>query len=118
MNETGAVVAGCAATPQATRYRWRTRLAGSTGDYQRVASTTDPLAIIPGVEPGQTVEEIVQAVNGSLQGVASEPVFFTLPPVAAAVPKRMAAVTEIAAPIGYSNGNGNGNGHARHARAA
>ena len=96
---------------------WRKRITGQV-DYQLAASSVDPLAMIAGVLPGQTVEIMVQAVNGKLQGVASEPVIFTLPPVTAVEPKRAAAAVKIPTSNGYANGNGNGNGHARHARAA
>ena len=61
--------------------------------------------------PGLTAEIIVQAVNGRLQGVASDSVFFTVPPVTrTAEPKALeVGAVEVA--------NGNGNGHKAHARA-
>lgn len=117
VNDAGNILAACEAVPYGARYRWRKRLAGQV-DYQLAASSVDPLALIAGVLPGQTLEIIVQAVNGSLQGVASTPVVFTLPPVPVAEPKRVATAMEIPAPTGYANGNGNGNGLARHTRAA
>jgi len=59
---------------------------------------------ITGVEPGVTVQIVMQAVNESSQGVASEPVLFTMPE--AAKPEATAAEAELAA-VG-TNGNGNG----------
>lgn len=50
---------------------------------------TAPMAEITTVLPGQTAEIVVQAVNGSSQGVASEPV---LVPVVASAPAAMAKV--------------------------
>ena len=52
----------------AGRYRWRMLIVGVQTDYQLAASTTEPMASIGGVAAGQTVQIIVQAVNGSLQG--------------------------------------------------
>ncbi len=118
-DDTGAVVAGCDAVPLATRYRWRMRPVGQT-DYVLVARSVDPLAIILGVVPGSAVEIIVQAVNGNLQGVASEPVVFTLPAARVKESKGAAPVAEVLLAAGHTNGRGNGsaNGHAPHARAA
>lgn len=61
------------------------RLAGLQPDYQLARSTTEPLAAISGVLPGQTVEFIVQGVNAGLQGVASDPILFTVPSPGSAV---------------------------------
>lgn len=119
-DDTGALVVQCDAVPLATRYRWWMRLVGVQTGYVLAARSLIPLATIAGVLPGQTVEIIVQAVNGSLQGVARVPVVFTLP--AARVKEAMDATptTEALLARGHTNGhsNGNGNGHLRQARAA
>ena len=96
------------------------RIVGVQSDYQLAARSVDALAIISGVAPGQAVEIIVQAVNGSLQGVASEAVVFTLPVARAKETKTAAPATEALLAAGHANGRGNGsaNGHAPHARAA
>lgn len=58
------------------------------------------------------MEIIVQAVNVRSQGVASEPVFFTLPVAAKAAGYRSLSPTEEApAASENSNRNRNGNGH-------
>ena len=111
----GNLVLQCDPMPLATRYRWRMRLVGAQTDYVLAARSVAPLATISGVLPGQTAEIIVQAVNGNLQSVASGPVVFTLPAVAAAEPKKVVAL-EAPATNGYTNGNGNG--HTRTSRAA
>lgn len=122
-DDTGAVVAGCEAVPLATRYRWRMRTVGAP-TYLLTARSVAPLAMLPDVVPGQAVEIIVQAVNGNLQGVASEPVVFTLPMAQSREPKAAALATEVQPRNGQSNshangrGNGSANGHAPHARAA
>lgn len=116
---TGAIVVQCDAVPLATRYRWRMLLVGVQTDYQLAASSVPPIGTIPGVLPGQTVQLIVQAVNGSLQGVASEPLVFALPAAGAKeATKVTAAAVEVPRSNGHSNGHANGNGHLRHARAA
>jgi hypothetical protein len=123
LDGSGAIVVQCGAVPLATRYRWRMRLVGVQPDYLLVARSVDPLAAITGVPPGQTAEIIVQAVNGNLQGVASEPLFFPMPATGAAEPKARLLGKVTAAPIHdespartHGNGNGNGNGHTRPAR--
>ena len=115
LDDTGAIVAQCAATALATRYRWRTRIAGVQAEYQLVARTTEPLAVIPEVMAGQTVEIIVQGVNGNNQGVASEPVFFTLPVAAKAAGYRNLAVSATEGPEAVESSNGHRNGNRRHA---
>ena len=79
LDETGALVVQCEAVALATRYRWWTRIAGVQETYQLSARATEPLAVIREVMAGKTVEIMVKAVNGSLQGVANKPVAFTLP---------------------------------------
>lgn len=111
LDATGALLVQCDATPLGTRYRWRMRVVGAQSRYQLAARSVDPMATISNVLPGDTVEVIVQAVNGTLQGVASDAVTFTVP---AAVPAPAVAKKAEAAPAGEpsnGNGNGNGNGH-------
>ena len=91
------------------------RIAGVQAEYQLVARTTEPLAVIPEVMAGQTVEIIVQGVNGNNQGVASEPVFFTLPEAAKAAGYRRLAVPTTEVPEAGENSNGHRNGNGRHA---
>ena len=53
---------------------------GVQTEYQLAASGTEPLATVAEMAVGQTVKIIVQqGVNGSQQGVASEPILLTLP---------------------------------------
>lgn len=112
-DEAGAIVVQCEAVPLATRYRWRMLLVGVETEYKLAVSTTEPVGVIAGVLPGQTVEIVVQAVNGNKQGVASAPVVFTVPAAA----KR--AKSEEAGTAGeHSNGHENGNGSLRHSRVA
>ncbi|MBV9126641.1 MAG: hypothetical protein JO117_01005 [Verrucomicrobia bacterium] len=108
------IVVQCAATPLATRYRWRMRTVGAPGDYRLAASSRSPLATIRNVPPGRSVAIIVQAVNGNLQGVASEPVVLAVPVVAAAetLEKVVAVVTTHGI---HGNGHVN-NGHEAAAR--
>src|SRR3954467_28016 len=84
LDETAVIVVQCDAVPLATRYRWRMLRVGVETQYQLVARSVDPMGSITEVLPGQTVQIIVQAVNQSLQGVASEPIQFTMPVVARA----------------------------------
>lgn len=79
LDETGAIVVSCDAVPLATRYRWRMLRVGVETEYQLAARSVDPIGSISDVLPGQTVLIIVQAVNDTLQGVASEPIQFTMP---------------------------------------
>ena len=119
LDETGALITQCDPTPLATRYRWRMLIVGVEPAYRLVASTIDPIGMIKNaLLPGETARIIVQAVNGDRQGVASEPVEFTLPaaamakkPETAPVPEP-AVLEEVTAP---ANGNGS-NGHANGTR--
>jgi hypothetical protein len=116
MNYTGNVAVQCDAVPLAQRYRWRMRIVGQQENYVLVASTTDPAAEIRTVLPGQEVEIIVQAVNAGSQGVASAPVLYTKPalaaapePAAAASPRQprhlpLKAFTPVAAKATAGNG--------------
>ena len=114
-DDTGAILVQCDAVPLALRYRWRMLVAGVQTEYQLAASTTEPLASIGGVSAGQTVQLVVQAVNGSSQGVASEPVVFTLPPATPAGFRNMSAPEEASGTNQNGDGHGNGNGQSRHA---
>ena len=120
-DETGAIVVQCDALALATRFRWRMRIVGVEEKYALAASTTEPMASIDGVAAGQTVQIIVQGVNGTSQGVASEPVVFTVP-VAASVPKqagyRNVSTKNEEVPAAAHEGNGNGHGQSRSARVA
>ena len=116
LDGSAAMVVQCDPQPLATRYRWRTRIVGAQTEFELAASTTDPMASIREVSPGQTVEILVQAVNGSLQGVASEPIFFTLPLAKAAGFTNLSTTEE--APAVSERAQGNGNGHGRVARVA
>ena len=112
----GVMVVQCEAQALATRYRWRMRIVGAQTEYVLAASTTDPMASIREVIPGQTVELLVQAVNGTLQGVASEPILFTLPPARAAGFTNLVTTEEAPAAGERAHGNGNGSGHGKGAR--
>ena len=108
-----AVLCQCDAVDKTTRYRWRMRLVGAP-EYVLVASTTDPLAQIANVTAGQTYEVIVQAVNGSAQGLPSGAVTVTVPPMqtaARAVAHGTAENGASSAVKATQNGNGNGNGN-------
>lgn len=116
MDGNGNIVVECPAVPMATRYRWRMLLVGVQTEYQLAARSVDPVGLIKDVQPGQTARIIVQAVNGSSQGVASEPIEFTvLLPETAEVkkPVTVAPAMELPAVVVSTNGNGhNGrNGH-------
>lgn len=119
-DQTGAIIVACDPVPLATRYRWRMRLLDLQQDYQLVARSAAPLGSIPGVQPGQPVQIIVQAVNGILQGVASEPIVFTIPVAATekTLPELRRAAETPEPERGHGNGSrlANGNGHTLHPR--
>ncbi len=106
------IVVQCDRTPLATRYRGRMLIVGVETKYRLVFSGTDPMGSIAGVEPGVTVQIIMQAVNESSQSVASDPVIFTMPGTAAKAEPAAAAEEELA-PLAAisSNGNGSTNGN-------
>jgi hypothetical protein len=108
---TGAIIVTCNAVPLATRYRWRMLLVGVQTEYVLAASSTQPMAMIRDVQPGQQVRIIVQAVNGESQGVPSDPIDFTMPGPRArtAAPAAETLALDLAAVA--TNGNGT-NGHA------
>ena len=116
----GAIIVTCDAVPLALRYRWRMLLVGVQTEYVLAARSVDPMGMIAGVMPGQLVRIIVQAVNGNLQGVASDPIEFTMPlaheptPPAAPAPVLEQALT---APQGNGTStNGHANGRRQSAR--
>ncbi|MBA3964036.1 MAG: hypothetical protein H0X40_19355 [Chthoniobacterales bacterium] len=111
LSESGAIIVQCDPTPLATRYRGRMLIVGIQPKYQLAFSGPQPIGTITDVEPGVTVQIVMQAVNGSSQSVASDPVLFTMPATAktAAEVKPAALLPELertAAPA--LNGNGNG----------
>jgi hypothetical protein len=119
LDGTGAIVVQCDPVPLATRYRWRMMRVGIDPDYQLAARSVDPIGNITGVLPGQTAQIIVQAVNGNLQGVASEPIQFTvLIPVVKAVEAKAAPISETAELSVNGNGQRNGQANGAYSRAA
>ena len=111
----GGILVQCDAVALAQRYRWRMRRVGVQPEFELVARSVAPLATIATVLPGQTVEILVQAVNGALQGVPSEPIFFTLTASASSV---ASAGPAPAAVLPRMNGKHGENGHAALVRAA
>ena len=111
VDEAGDLIVECDPPALAMRFRWRMLLVGVETDYRLVARSVDPMAKITGAMPGTTVQIIVQAVNGNSQGVASDPIIFSVPPVARA---EAATASREEATIS-SNGNGS-NGHATGSR--
>lgn len=114
LDETGALVVQCTAVPLAMRYRWRMLLVGIETEYRLVARSVDPIGTITGVLPGQTVQIIVQAVNGGSQGIASEPVRFTMPTVARGEPRIAPAMAAPATALDEVVISSNGNGSTGH----
>ena len=102
--EDGAIIVQCDPVPLATRYRGRMLIVGVETKYSLVFSGVDPMGSITGVQPGVTVQIVMQAVNEGSQGVASEPVLFTMP--AASKPETVA--DETLAPLAAISPNGNG----------
>jgi hypothetical protein len=109
LDETGAIIVQWDALPLATRFRVRGMLIGVETAYSLVARSTDTMAAITDILPGQTMQIIVQGVNENLQGVASEPILFTVPPLA----KAERAATPTVEPLAATNG---GNGHTNGSR--
>ena len=87
-------------------------------EYVLAASTTERLAALRDVPPGETLQIIVQAVNGRSQGVASDPITFKMPVAKAAGFRNLSTTEEEPKVSENSNGHGNGNGNGRHARVA
>ena len=63
----------------ATRYRYRRKIVGVDTKYKLLASSSTPMALLEGVAAGITLEIFAQAVNGSSQSVASNPILVTMP---------------------------------------
>ena len=76
--------------------------------YRLVFSGPAPMGAITGVQPGVTVQIIMQAVNENSQGVASEPVIFTMPVVGAQNAESAAKTPEVAPQVAGPSPNGNG----------
>jgi hypothetical protein len=108
-----AVQVACDAMPLATRYRWRMRVVGPGNVFHLAASTVEPLAMIQPVPPGEIVEIIVQAVNGDLQSVASDPETMAIPTVAEAAPSPAAVAPVVEESFTLPASKPNGNGKAR-----
>ncbi len=107
--EDGTLIVSCDPTALATRYRARMLLVGVETEYRLAFSGPVPMGSIAGVQPGVTVQIVMQAVNESSQSVASEPVRFTMPMVTGAtLPMEKAELDPVAAIEPSSNGNGNG----------
>lgn len=110
LSDSGAILVQCDAVATATRYRCRALIVDVETEYRLVASSTEPILAIYGILPGQTLQIVVQAVNGNLQGVASGPIVFTVPVTKAA---KVAESTRAEVTSNGANGNGahaNGNG--------
>lgn len=107
IDETGAVIVQWDPLALATRYRVRGLLVGVETDYRLVARSTEAMASITDVQPGQTIQIIVQGVNDNLQGVASEPIQFTIP-LPGKAERVLTAPMETAANGHSSNGHANG----------
>ncbi len=73
------VLLECDATALATRYRFRRKVEGVDADYRLVGSSPTPMAAVDAVAPGLVSSYIVQAVNGSAQSVASDPITVITP---------------------------------------
>lgn len=93
LDQTGAIVVQNDPVPLATRYRYRRMIVGVETSYTLATSSKEPMGAISGILPGQTVQIIVQAVNGNLQGVASDPILYTIPPVAKKAETRETEIT-------------------------
>ena len=109
-DDTGAIVVQCDPVPLATRYRWRMLIVGQQEKYALAASSAAPLGTIADVLPGQLVQIIVQAVNGTQQGVASEPLKFRMPAGQASNGRRSVEVQASAGQEDSSDAAGHGKG--------
>lgn len=108
---TGGVLVQWDAVPLAKTYRGRTRIVGMQAEYQLAFSVKEPMGAITGVAAGVTVEVVVQAVNGNLQGAKSDPIVVTMPMPNAPRVHTVEPAAELAPLLAITpNGNGNGNG--------
>ncbi len=122
VDASGNIVVTCDPVALATRYRARMLRVGVDPDYRLAASGPAAMLVIGGVLPGQTVQIVMQAVNGSTQSVTSQPVLVTmpLPPVKAEERRQSAPATAKAAEapvlpdvtLSLPATNGSRNGHA------
>lgn len=115
-SDTDIITVQCDPVALAMRYRARMLLVGVETEYRLVASGTEPMLPIGGVVPGQTAEIVMEAVNGSAQGVPSQPVQVTVPlpvthEVKASATTPVSAAPSIEEAIVSANGNGSHNGH-------
>ena len=105
------VLLECDVMQYATRYRFRTKIAGVDTKYKLAASGPQPMTALEGIAAGLTLEIIVQAVNGSSQGVASDPITVTMPTMATGSKPETIGEAELA-PLAAIQPSGNGNGTA------
>ena len=110
------IVLKCDETALATRYRFRSRLAGAGASYGLAGSSPEPRVALKGVSAGVTLEIMVQAVNGPLQSVASAPILVTMPAsvgrLEEAVSQAEPALLAEVRPNEYGNRRVNGRGDA------
>ena len=66
-------------TPLADRYLYRRKILGIDSDYELVASSPTPMALLEGIAAGLTQEIIVQAAAANSQSVASAPITIATP---------------------------------------
>ncbi len=102
VGENGQVLVQCDPTPRATRYRCRMLVVGVQTTYQLAWSGSEPLGAIKNVMPGVTLQIVIQAANGGNQGVASDPILFTVPLAALAPAPAIAALPQILPNAGVS----------------
>ena len=117
-DDNGNTLVTCDAVPVANRYRCRIMVLGVDTRYRLAASSPAPVMTIKDVQPGQTVQIVVQAVNRNLQGVASDPIVFTIllagtaqPTVEASHSDAATALEEIVVSSNGNGANGHSNGH-------
>lgn len=112
----GGLILTCDPEPLARRFRFRMREAGSGLPYQLAASSTHPTALTDPVQPGVTLEIIVQAVNGRAQSVPSDSILFTVP--VSASPSVETVIPEVAIGAAQPNGNGSSKANVSGSRTA
>jgi hypothetical protein len=101
----------CDATEYATRYRFRGKVIGLDDKYKLLGSSPLPAVDLNGLGAGITLEIIVQAVNGTSQGVASPTILVTMPLTESKTEAPVAPVSELAPLTAITpNGNGSANG--------
>lgn len=115
MDSAGAVIVECPPVPLASWYRCRMMILGVDLKYRMVFSGSTPLGKIMTVQPGVTVQLVMQAVNGGAQSVASEQVVFTVPMPSAQA--EVAAPEAEIAPLLAVGTNGHSNGKVKALRS-